>query len=317
MSSSDARRVLLTGAAGFVGSRCMSRLVAAGYEVHAVGHRSVHAPGERAVTWHQVDLTDGAACERAIGEIAPSHMLHLAWIATPGVFWRSPENLAWLAAGVRLVDAFFRRGGIRAVGVGTCAEYEWSAEDSIEGRTPLSPDTIYGRCKLALGLAFEAAAQVHSRSAAWARLFFPYGPGEAQARLIPAVISGLLRSEQVQCTHGTQVRDFVHVDDVADALVALVGSEAQGAFNVGSGVGRTLREVVAEIVKQVGLADHVIFGARQPPAGDPPHVVADISRIRRELGWQPKVGIEAGIASAIEAWRDRIKMEGSSVCGSQ
>lgn len=317
MSSSNARRVLLTGATGFVGSRCMPRLVAAGYEVHAVGNRGIHLRGDGAVTWHQVDLRDVAACERLVGEVAPTHLLHLAWIATPGVFWGSPDNLAWLAAGVRLVDAFFRRGGVRAVGVGTCAEYEWSAEDSMEGRTFLAPDTIYGRCKLALGLAFEAAAQAHSRSAAWARLFFPYGPGEAQARLIPAVISALLRREKVQCTHGRQIRDFVYVDDVADALVALVVCEASGAFNVGSGVGMTLRDVVAEIVKQVGLADHVVFGARQPPAGDPAYVVADISRIRRELGWQPKVGIEAGIANAIDAWRDRIKMEGSSVCGSQ
>lgn len=307
---------MLTGASGFIGRHCVPRLVAQGYEVHAVSARSSAAKDSFGVRWHRFDLQDADACARAVEVIAPTHLLHLAWIATPGVFWRSEANLGWLASGVRLIDAFYRRGGERAVGVGTCAEYAWSSEQSVEGRTRLEPDTIYGRCKLALGLAFDAAAQIHGRGAAWARLFFPYGPGEPDGRLIPAVVRALLKGEAVECTHGRQMRDFVYIDDVADALVTLLGSTAGGAFNIGGGRGMALRDVVGAIVAQLGHPELVKFGAREPPPGDPQYVVADIARIGRETGWQPKVMIEDGIARTIAAWRDRIQLEGSSACGS-
>jgi nucleoside-diphosphate-sugar epimerase len=312
----EAGRVMVTGATGFIGCHCVQRLVAAGYEVHAVSSQSSSSAACAGIRWHRHDLHDPIACVAAIDAIRPTHLLHLAWIATPGVFWSSEANLAWLASGVRLIDEFYRRGGKRAVGAGTCAEYAWTAADSAEMETPLHPDTIYGRCKLALSLAFEAAAGVHGQSAAWARLFFPYGPGEPEARLIPAVIRALLRGEVVECTHGRQVRDFVFVDDVADALVALLANSAQGAFNIGSGTGNTLREVVDVIVSRLGHGELVRFGARAAPPGDPMRVVADVSRVGREIGWKPRVGIEEGIDCAIASWRARLNSEGSGACGS-
>lgn len=300
------KKVLVTGATGFIGSRCLQPLIAKGYEVHAVTSRSVPAAGDARVTWHCCDLLDSSATIALVENVRASHLLHLAWIAVPGKFWGSPDNLRWLASGVALADAFFRHGGRCALGTGTCAEYEWGLEDCTEAVTPLRPDTVYGRCKLALNLALEASAMVEGGTAVWARLFFPYGPGEPAERLIPAVIRGLLSGEVVECTHGRQIRDFVYVDDVADALVTLLDSDARGAFNVGSGYGMTLREMVTLVTQRLGRADLVRFGARKPPPGDPERVVANIDKLQQQTGWRPAHSVEAGIDAAIAAWRQRL-----------
>jgi len=295
-------RVLVTGASGFIGRGCLEKLAQAGFAVHAVGVRD-HPQVAQHEQWHKVNLLDPASAASLIARVRPTHLLHLAWVAGPGVFWTSPDNLRWLASSIELVRAFFAHGGKRVVGAGTCAEYAWVTEDFKEGVTPLAPDTVYGRCKLAAGLAFEAAALAAGGSAAWARLFFPYGPGDPSARLIPSVIRGLLKREPVECTHGNQVRDFIFVDDAAEALLKLLTSPATGAFNVGSGRPLSVREVVSVICARVGGEDLVRFGAHAAPPGDPPRAVADITRMRQELGWEPRFSIEAGIERTIAAWR--------------
>jgi nucleoside-diphosphate-sugar epimerase len=229
--------------------------------------------------------------------------LHLAWIATPGEFWTSPLNLEWLKSGVALTQAFYAHGGRRAVGAGTCAEYTWADAPCNEETTPTQPATIYGRCKLAMALALAAAAGASAASSAWARLFFPYGPREPAGRLIPSVICGMLKGEPVACTHGRQVRDFIYVDDVASALVTLLLADAQGVYNVGSGAGLSLREVIGEIAAQIGRPELVRFGARAAPEADPAVVVADAGKLSRHTGWRPAVGIAEGIRRSIAAWR--------------
>lgn len=291
------KRVLVTGARGFIGRRCLPRLAARGFEVHAVSSRDA---GGQGASWHRCDLLDAAAGEALVQRVRPSHLLHLAWIAEPGVFWESPLNLAWLASGVRLVSAFFAEGGARAVGVGTCAEYAPSDSPCREDGTPLGPSTVYGHAKAAMYQALRAAAPARA-SWAWARLFFPYGPGEPAGRFIPSVIDGLLRGAPVACTHGAQVRDFVYVDDVAEACVALVAGAPGGAYNVGSGSGASLREVARLIVDALGHAELVRFGERPAPAYDPPYIVADTARLRRDHGWAPRVALAEGIQRTIQA----------------
>jgi nucleoside-diphosphate-sugar epimerase len=282
------KKVLVTGARGFIGRRCLPLLAEHGFEVHAVSSQQKNVPN-----WHRCDLLDAAAAEALVERVRPTHLLHLAWVAEPGVFWASPLNLAWLESGVRLARRFFDCGGERAVGAGSCAEYTASAAPCTESVTPLEPDTLYGEAKAAMYFALRAAARSKG-SWAWARLFFPYGPGEAPGRFIPSLIDGLRRGERVDCTHGSQVRDFVYVDDVAAAFVALLNGEFSGAFNIGCGEGRTLREVAGEVVRETGRGELIRFGARQAPAYDPPYVVADISKMRA-LGWRPRIGLCEGV----------------------
>lgn len=298
------RRILVTGGAGFVGEHCLKRLAATDADIHATTSRSTKRDAR--VAWHRCDLLDPGACERLVAAVRPTHLLHLAWIATPGEFWASRENVRWLEAGCALIRAFYAEGGARAVGAGTCAEYAWQDEAYyVEDATPLRPASIYGQCKRAMGLAFEAAAAAYGGSAAWGRLFFPYGPGEAAGRLIPSAIRSLLRGEPLDCTHGRQVRDFIYVDDAAAALVALLEADAQGAYNIGSGRASSLRETIGRIADALGQPELVRWGTRAAPASDPPFVVADVSKLTGRVAWQPAVTIESGLERTIAAWRAR------------
>jgi nucleoside-diphosphate-sugar epimerase len=294
------KKILVTGARGFIGRRCLALLAGRGYDVHAVSSRAHSGSGAQ---WHRCNLLDGAEAVKLVSGLRPTHLLHLAWIAKPGVFWASRENLAWLAAGIQLADGFYAAGGRRAVAAGSCAEYAQTAGDCIEDETPIGPETLYGEAKAAMHFALRAAARGRG-SWAWARLFFPYGPGEAPERFIPSVIRGLLERTPVPCTHGAQVRDFVYVDDVAEAFAALVDGEASGAYNVGSGAGASLREVAGLAVGALGHAELLGFGERPAPAYDPARIVARVARIGREHGWAPRVGLGEGIQRAIAAAKE-------------
>lgn len=297
------KSVIITGATGFIGRHCVVSARRAGYEVHAVSSRECPPRTSAGVIWHQADLLEVGAARTLSTEVHATHLLHAAWIAKPGAFWTSEDNLRWVVSSIELFREFFANGGKRVLGVGTCAEYARTAQDCREDVTPLGPNTIYGRAKLAVSLALEAAAAVAAGSAAWARLFFPYGPGEPPERLIPSVIRGVLAGRKVECSHGRQVRDFIYVEDVADALLAILSSDATGPFNVATGCALTLREVVAVICGKIGGAELIEFDARPAPACDPGRVVGDPSRLARELGWQPAYSIDAGIERAIAAWR--------------
>ncbi|MGQ0512285.1 MAG: NAD-dependent epimerase/dehydratase family protein [Betaproteobacteria bacterium] len=291
-------RVLVTGARGFIGRRCLPLLAARGYEVHAVS--AAEAPSDPA--WHRCDLLDPVQRDSLLARVEPSHLLHLAWITKPGVFWHSPDNARWLEASVGLVERFYAVGGKRVLGVGSCAEYAASEDPCDEARTPIAPVIPYGKAKAAMQEALRASGY---DDWAWARVFFPYGPGDAPGRFIPDLIDSLLSRRSFDCTHGTQIRDFIFIDDVAEACVALLDSDCSGAYNVGSGRGTTLRELAAAAVAQLGHAELIRFGARPPPAHDAARVVANVARIGRDLRWSPRIDIEEGLRRCIAARKDR------------
>jgi nucleoside-diphosphate-sugar epimerase len=298
--------VLVTGATGFVGRNALEPLRARGYAVHGV-HRAAPAPAVDGVTWHRADLTAPGEADRVVGDVRPSHLLHLAWYAEPGRFWTAPDNLTWVAASVALIQAFAAGGGRRLVAAGTCAEYDWRHGFCSEGVTPVAPETLYGTAKHALQELLGAYAGPAGVSAAWGRIFFLFGPREHPDRLVSSVIRSLLREEAALCTHGNQIRDFLHVEDVGDAFAALLDSDAEGPVNVGSGDPVALRDLVARIADKLGRRDLVRLGARAAPAGEPPMVVADVRRLRDAVGWTPRRGLDEGLDDTIAWWREELR----------
>jgi len=300
-------RVLVTGASGFIGRHALEPLVQLGFEVHAVTSRAEapsHAPP--GVTWHQADLLDHGAHGALLDAVAPSHLLHLAWYAEHGRFWTSTENLRWSAATIRLVQAFAEGGGRRAVLAGSCAEYRWGEPGPcVEYATPLEPATLYGTAKNATRALLEAAAGELGMELAWGRVFFLYGPDEAPGRLVAAVARALVAGERARTGDGTQVRDFMHVADVAGAFAALLDSPVAGAVNIGSGEARPLRDVIEAIGAATGRGDLLDIGALAPRAGDPAQLVADIARLRDEVGFVSAIGLREGIEQTVAWWRAR------------
>ena len=302
------KRVLLTGATGFVGRHCLPTLLMKSYEVHAVSSRL--RPGRAPdVRWHEADLLDPVQSSKLMEKIRPTHLLHLAWYTVPGKYWTSPENVRWLQASLELLRLFVQRGGRRAVLAGTCAEYDWRYGYCSEAVTPIRPATLYGTCKHSLQLAANALAEEAGLSAAWGRVFFLYGPHEYPERLVPSVILRMIRGERVPCSHAAQIRDFLYVEDIADAFVALLESDARGAINIGSGRPVSLRDVIHKIADRLNGHELVDFGVL-PAAGEPPLLLADVSRLAKEVGWLPRYSLDEGIERAVEWWKSRVQNEG-------
>lgn len=293
------KRLVLTGASGFIGRATIARLCAAGFEIHAFGRTAV--AGTR---HHAIDLVaeDPAPLLRAV---APSHLLHLAWYAEPGKFWSAPENLDWQAASLRLVRGFAAAGGSRIVATGSCAEYDWSPPLLDEVTTPIAPATLYGTAKAALFATLAAAAPVLGVSFAWGRVFFPYGPGERPGRLLPDVIDAVLAGRRVATSDGSQARDFIHVDDVAGALVAALAGDFSGAFNIASGTARPLHEIIATAARLAGDASLIDRGARPRQPDEPELMAAATARLNNEIGFTPRWTLEAGLADMVERRRLR------------
>jgi len=296
-------RVLVTGATGFIGRACVAELAAAGAEVHGVARTA--PPPTAGVVGHAADLFDPAQVGGLVAAVRPTHLLHVAWVTTPGEYWASPLNLRWLAASAELVRAFAASGGRRVVGVGTCAEYDWArAGVCDEADTPVAPATLYGACKDALRRVIERFAATAGLSAAWGRVFFPYGPGEAPERLVASVARSLLAGRPALCSAGTQVRDFIHVRDVAGALVALLHREdVTGAVNVGTGRPVVLADVIQRVGAITGRPDLIRLGARPKPATEPAVLCAGTRRLSGEVGWRPRADLDAGLAETVAWWR--------------
>ena len=264
-------RVLVTGASGFLGNWVARLLAERGWEVIGV---SGSGQGE----FSKLDLLDADAVTGFLRRTRPSHLVHAAWMPVHGEVMHSSTNLSWLTASIRLAERFREFGGRRAAFIGTCAEYDWTEGICRQGVTPLRPATIYGECKNALHLALSEYSCATGLEFVWPRVFFVYGPGENETRLVASVIRSLVRGEPAECTHGRQVRDYAYVADVARGIVLALESDRCGAIDLSSGRGIAVRELVAAVAREVGRQDLVRFGARPAPAHDVDTLIGDPAR---------------------------------------
>ncbi len=298
---STPRRLILTGASGFVGRQLLPRLAERGWEVHALGRGAMPDSARHpAIHWHRVDLNDAAAVDSIVAIVQASHLVHLAWYAEHGKFWTASENLDCVAASLRLIRAFVRAGGERVVATGTCAEYDWSTGlDLHEESTPLKPRTLYGRAKASLFETLTPWTESGGISFAWARLFFLYGSGEDSRRLVPSIVAPLATGGTATCRFGDHLRDFLHVRDVASALTTLVESDVTGPVNVASGRATRLGEVAWLIARELSASPRLRIDALPPTPDNPSAIVADVTRLTREVCWTPAISLPSGLSETI------------------
>lgn len=294
-------RVLVTGGSGFIGRQAIPALSARGFDVHIAGRAAVVGPGP-GVTAHACDLLDAGATRVLLERVRPTHLLHLAWYATPGLFWTSLENLRWVAASLNLFLAFAEAGGTRAVMAGSCAEYDWAHSELDEVTTPLLPRTLYGQSKHALRSLLETAAPQASVQLAWGRVFFLYGPHEPPGRLVSDVAAALVARREIRCSDGSQERDYLHVEDAGRAFAALVDSVLTGPVNVASGACVPVRTILTTLGDLTGAAHLLKFGAANRP-DDPPRLSASVEILRSQLGFQPVYDLRTGLAHTVDWWR--------------
>ncbi|MEK6587593.1 MAG: UDP-glucose 4-epimerase GalE [Chloroflexota bacterium] len=300
-------RIFLTGGAGYIGSAAAQMLLAAGHQVTifdslVTGHRAA-VPGR--ARFIEADLTDRAALLQALRGDRYEAVLHFAAFIEAGESMQQPGkyfqnnsvNSLWL------LEACMQAGVTRFVYSSSAAVYA-SSDEPLTEESPLRPGNIYGQSKLMTETILEWYRRVRGLGYAALRYFNAAGalPGRGEAHqpethLIPLVLQVALdqRSEvQIFGTDyptpdGTCIRDYIHLADLVSAhLLALeaLEPEAQLIYNVGTGAGYSVRQVIETARRVTGHPLPVEEAPRRP--GDPPRLVANSDKIRRELGWSPQ-----------------------------
>ena len=307
------QRVAVTGAGGFLGAALVRRLLQDGAEVLALvrpgGSRERLAavessPGLRVAALDVDVLADAggrARAAEALRAFAPGALVHAAWTGVRGAARQDVAQHRNVGATVALLEGAADAGAGRFVGLGSQAEYGPRDAAISEDDVP-RPTSVYGAAKVAAGHLVLAIAPRLGVSAAWARVFSLYGPGEAPGALVPDLAAALLAGRDLPLGSGEQRWDYLHVDDAADALARLAMTrEATGFFNVGSGRVVRVRDVAERLVALAAPGARLSFGAR--PDGDLVHLEAQVERLRRHTGWQPRVELDAGLAAVVAAAR--------------
>jgi nucleoside-diphosphate-sugar epimerase len=291
-------KVLVTGASGFIGRSLLPLLAAQGGEVVTLGRTP--APGPAHI---QADLLTTPDLPRLLHGVGATHLLHLAWYVEHGLYWESPQNLRWQEASVRLVEAFCDAGGCHAVLAGTCAEYDWSAPAPFrEVGSPAEPATLYGIAKDATRRLTMAVCARRQVGCAWARIFLPYGAGEAAARLVPSLASVFRGERAAFGVNAAGRRDFLHAADVAGALAHLALTGGNGIFNIGSGQPVPVADLVRTLAGLMGADPEPVLALATERPGEPALLAGDVTRLFA-TGWRPALSLRDGLARMLEEGR--------------
>ena len=309
MSAAD---VLVTGATGFVGVHLVARLLSEGCRVTVLARSSSVLPSEWRDRVRIITCDDFS--ERNLRRLLDTPVEAIFHLAAYGVRPNDRDVEEMLRINVELPAALVRLCSgwhARMVMAGTFSEYRSpSAQSLLSEDSPLEQRKLYGSSKAAGGLMAGAIAQSSGVGFRLLRLFKVYGAGEAPHRLLPALVSGLAKHERVAISAGTQVLDFVYIDDVIEAMVrADAHCREKGginAWNVATCRAHSVREFAEQVAAAMNAnASLLEFGAIAMRDDDEPWLVGSPDRLSSELGWQPSTTLEDGVRAAVAALRQR------------
>lgn len=291
------RRVLVTGASGFIGKHLCHRLVREGHEVHGVS-RNPRQDGD--IRWRQADLADATAARELLEHVQPDTVFHLASYVSGSRSLDAvlPTMQHNLVAAVNVLVAAARSGcGLVAL-AGSMEEPESSSGEPIPG----SP---YAAAKYAAGAYGRMIHALHDLAVVNLRVFMVYGPGQDdRTKVIPYVVTSLLRGESPRLSSGVRPVDWVYVEDVVDAFLAAAQTQdlAGATLDVGSGELVTIRSIVEQIVETMGTRVEPEFGAL-PDRPLEQARTADVKRTHSMIGWEPRTTLAAGLRATVEWYR--------------
>lgn len=305
---SDTRRALVTGAGGFVGANLVRRLLDAGHEVTATVRpgsdpwRLAAVAGD--VRIEEVDLLDADGLVRVVSRTQPEWVFHLA--AYGAYSWQDHALMAMrtnAVATVALVEACASSGCGAFVHAGSSSEYGFKdhapAEDALA-----EPNSAYAVAKLAATAFCAQAARAGTLSAVTLRLYSAYGPFEDPRRLIPTLLAHGLRGQLPPLVAPDTARDYVAVEDVADAFLAAAahtGHPPGAIYNIGSGIQTSVAEIVEVVRRLLSVSAEPAWGSHPARRWDTSCWQADPRRARSALGWSPSVDLETGLGRTL-AW---------------
>ena len=314
--------ILVTGGAGYIGSICVEQLLNAGHTVTifdnlSEGHRRAIDPR---ATLIEGDLQQRCDIEDALEKVRPEAVMHFAANALVGESMENPSKYFRnnVYGGLNLLDAMIAVGCKRFVFSSTCATFGPPDRVPIDETLPQRPINPYGESKLMFEKILSWYDQIHGLKFVALRYFNAAGASERfgedhriETHLIPNILKVALGQKDhveiygtdYETPDGTCIRDYIHILDLATAHMAALGVKDSAFYNLGTGGGTSVREVIAACERVTGKAIKVIEKPRRP--GDPARLIAGSDKIKSELGWTPKFQSIERIVESAWSWHVR------------
>lgn len=305
------KRVIITGATGFIGSNLTRRLLRDGHEIHLLvreRYQPWRIEGVKAdVHVHTVEMTDEESLVRAVARIRPDWVFHLS--AHGAYSWQSDLQgmvRTNLIGTVNLVEACLKTGFERFVNAGSSSEYGYKDHAPSE-MEPLEPNSYYAVTKASATMFCRCTAQLRGVSLVTLRFYSVYGPYEEPGRLVPTLVVNGRIGRLPALVNPEVARDFVYVADAVEACLLAASrpdQEPGSVYNVGTGTQTSIREVAAVACRVMGITVEPQWGSMPDRAWDTSVWVADNRTIRRKLGWEPRYSFEEGFRQTVQWFRD-------------
>lgn len=293
-------RIFLTGTSGFIGSHVARRLLEKNVRILALvrpgsdNRRIKNIRGK--LEFVEGTIENCAALKEEIVRFAPEMCIHLAW-QEPGKSGNDENDKRLLAGSLRLVDLLRAGDCSHFMTAGTYVEY-CSSPNPVSEDSPTCPQTFYAKSKYELEDSIAKMQQEAGKSFCSVRIFNVYGPGDGEWRLIPKIIDTIKRGKDFQLQNdGKHIRDYIHVEDVADAICRIAEAKLEGIVNVGSSVPSSVASVAGLVAEIMGRPELLKLGDK--PSHEPACLVANTSLLRRETDWTPKFELRMGIEQTV------------------
>lgn len=299
---------IITGATGFIGSAILAELLAVGAQVTVLLRDDSDRTRLATMDGFNVQIYSSLLSKEticALREKQPDIFIHCAWRGVGGQqrneAFQILDNIPLTTDSVKLAAAV---GCKQWVGLGSQAEYGIQ-NCRLNENSPLQPTTLYGKAKLAAGVAALALCEVHAIAGVWLRVFSTYGPGNASSWFLSYVIQEFLAGRAPKLTKCEQSWDYLYVTDAARGVIATAQGSISGVFNLGSGSSRPLKDYIEAIRTELDSSLEPIYGAVPYRLDQVMHLEADITRLTSTTNWYPLVDFTQGIIANIDFERKR------------
>lgn len=308
------KHVLITGAAGFIGSHLTRRLAAEGARISAfvlnASDQCALADVADRLSFYTVDISQAESVQAAMTRARPEIVFHLAAVGTGAPAITLPLALRVNVQGTRnLLEAACRVGVRRFIHTGTAYERGEVAGYDLHKNDALGSLALYAASKSAAHALVQEYARTRGLRAVVLRLCAVYGPGQSTRSLVPGAILAALEDRDFPMTPGEQLRDLIFINDIVEGYVraATVPGIEGSVLDLGTGNPLTVREVVQRVFQLAGSRARPLVGALPYRSGEMMEQVADTRPARERLGWQATISLEDGLHQTIEWYRSTIR----------